>query len=62
MDPCGPYAIAALFFFCNMVTHMTIWIQLSHVSRQRYIPFGKLYTFNLIAMIVTIIVAVAIPD
>ena len=60
-DENAKYVVAHLFLLCCVVTQATIWIQLSHVSHQKYQPFGKILTFNLVAMLVSIIV-IAISD
>lgn len=35
-----------------VIAHMTIWVQLCHVSRQKYTPFVKIPVFTMIAMTV----------
>ena len=52
----APYLFAYLLLYCFTIVQATMWIQLSHVSMQRYHPFGKLFTFNLIALAVQVIV------
>jgi len=44
------WTYANLFAF--VMTHITIWIQLCHVSKQKYQPFIKLFIFTLVALIV----------
>ena len=59
-DGSGPYVVAHMFLLCCVIMQATIWIQLSHVSRQRYHPFGKIFTFNFVAMLISVIVISAL--
>jgi hypothetical protein len=36
--------------YAFVIAHITIWVQLCHVSKQKYQPFIKIFVFNLIAM------------
>ena len=43
-----------LLYIC-VIAHQTIQVQLCHVSLQKYHPFTKILTFNLIVMVASIV-------
>ena len=39
--------------YSGLIGHQTIWVQLCHVSRQKYQPFTKLLTFVVMALLIS---------